>query len=143
MDSDIRSLVRQVLSEELAKLRPAANAPTREEAVRIADDRDLDRFVRRILTLSSDGATRRAIEEGRLVFRLSDGPTPSVANSRANSSQPTTASQRIDKGFVSERQIDALPEGTKVLQVSKAVRFTPLGRDRLRQRGIAIERSER
>lgn len=135
MDRDIRGLIRQVLAEELAKLRPATNAPPREESVRIADDRDLDRFVRRILTLGGDAGTRRAIEEGRLVFRLSDSAAPARSNSRP------AASQRIDKGFVSERQIDALPDGTKVLQVGKAVRFTPLGRDRLRQRGIVIERA--
>ncbi len=137
MDHDIRSLIRQVLAEELAKLRPAANAPPREERVRIADDRDLERFVRRLMTLSADADTRRAIEEGRLVFRLGSGGAVPTASSA------TGGSQRIDKGFISERQVDALPSGTRVLQIGKAVRLTPLGRDRLRQRGIAIERSER
>ncbi len=141
MDGDIRSLVRQVLAEELAKLRPAANAPRREEEVRIADDSDLQRFVRRLLQMSADGGTRRAIEEGRLVFRLSRGKAP-TGGAQA-SGRPAAGSARIDKGFVSERQIDALPPGTTLLQVGKAVRFTPLGRDRARQLGIAIERSER
>lgn len=138
MESEIRSLIRQVLAEELAKLRPAVNAPPREERVRIDSDQDLDRFARRLMTLSSDPSTKRAIEEGRLVFRLG-----SNSSSAPRSGPLAAASQRIDKGFVSERQIDALPDGTKVLQVGKAVRFTPLGRDRLRQRGIVIERSER
>ncbi len=139
MDNDIRSLIRQVLAEELAKLRPAANAPPREERVRIDSDQDLDRFVRRLMTLSGDPSNKRAIEEGRLVFRLGSNSGKTASRSGVS----TASSQRIDKGFVSERQINALPEGTKVLQVGKAVRFTPLGRDRLRQRGIVIERSER
>ncbi len=145
MDGEIRSLIRQVLAEELAKLRPAANAPRREEEVRIAGDEDLQRFVRRLLRMSADEATRRAIEEGRLVFRLGSGSTApaSRAGSSGSAGRPAAASQRIDKGFVSERQVDALPADTKVLQIGKAVRLTPLGRDRLRQRGIAIERSER
>jgi len=145
MDSEIRSLIRQVLAEELSKLRPAMNAPPREEAVTLENDEDLARFVRRLMRMSADPAARQAVEDGRLTFRLAKGGSSrSVSAAPRAVGQPApAASQRIDKGFVSERQVDALPPGTKVLQVGKAVRFTPLGRDRLRQRGIAIERSER
>ncbi len=146
MDSEIRSLIRQVLAEELSKLRPATNAPPREEAVSLENDEDLARFVRRLMRMGADPATRQAVEDGRLTFRLAKGSSGgrSVSAAPRAVGQPApAASQRIDKGFVSERQVDALPPGTKVLQVGKAVRFTPLGRDRLRQRGIAIERSER
>ncbi|MBC6405123.1 MAG: hypothetical protein GDA41_05250 [Rhodospirillales bacterium] len=139
MDREIRSLIREVLAEELAKLGGRGARPPGEEQVSIANDRDLAAFVQRLLEMSRDGETRAAIEQGRLVFRLVRAErTAAQAPARRNPS-----SQRIDRGFVSERQVDALPPGTSLLQVGKAVRFTPLGRDRLRQRGIAIERIER
>lgn len=143
MDQEIRSLIRQVLAEELGKLKgelaARPKAPPREERVRIASDQDLAAFVRRLLQVTRDGQARREIEEGRWVFRLGEGG-PAAGASPA---QPAAQTARIERGFVSERQVDALPEGTTLLQVGKAVRLTPLGRDRLRQRGIAIERSGR
>ncbi len=148
MQGEIRNLVRQILSEELAKLKGemaakgSAPAPkVREEQVRIASDADLASFVRRLLEITRDGQARREIEQGRWVFRLG---TPSGEGRRVGSpAAPRQQSVRIDKGFVSERQVDALPEGTTAIEVTKAVRFTPLARDRLRQRGIAIERTVR
>ncbi|MBC6416328.1 MAG: hypothetical protein GDA47_00655 [Rhodospirillales bacterium] len=144
MDREIRSLIREVLAEELAKLGGHGAKPPREEQVSIANDRDLASFVQRLLQMSRNGETRAAIEQGRLVFRLvraecaaAPAPVPHSPSSQR------IDSQRIDRGFVSERRVDALPPGTSLLQVGKAVRFTPLGRDRLRQRGIAIERIER
>ena len=54
---------------------------------------------------------------------------------------PANLSATIDRGIVSERQIEALPAGTSRLLVGKSVRFTPLARDRLRLRAIDIERT--
>jgi hypothetical protein len=144
----IRSLIREVLGEELKRLkaeRGAANPPprpqVREEVVAIESDSDLAGFVARLLELTRDGQTRREISEGRYVFRLgprSAGRTPGVNNSPA---APADRAHRIEAGMVTERQIDALPAGTTRLVISKSVRLTPLARDRLRQRGVAIERA--
>ncbi|GAB5467816.1 MAG: hypothetical protein Kilf2KO_08460 [Rhodospirillales bacterium] len=139
MDSDIRSLIRQVLAEELAKLKPSGGTQRHEEPVRIANDADLAAFVARILTLSRDGQIRREIEAGHRVFRLDSSGGPASAPP-ASPAAPVRQSAFVAGGFLSERQVDALPEGVERLQVGKAVRFTPLARDRLRQRGIAIER---
>jgi hypothetical protein len=54
---------------------------------------------------------------------------------------PSFNAARIDKGMVSERQIDALPPGTSQLVIGKSVRLTPLARDRARARGIILERA--
>jgi hypothetical protein len=43
--------------------------------------------------------------------------------------------------MVTERQVNALPAGTTQLVIAGSVRLTPLARDRLRQRGIAVERA--
>lgn len=141
----IRTLVREVLGEELAKLRSergAASSPrprVREETVSISSDAELAAFVARLLDLARDSEARREIAEGRHVFRL--GSSASVPGPRtASPAVPSPRSVRIEKGIVSERQVDALPAGTTALMVGKAVRFTPLARDRLKGRGIAVER---
>lgn len=131
-------MIRQILAEELAKVTAPAGGQVREEVVRIASDADLAAFTSRLLALSRDPQARREIEAGRWVFRLGDAPAPSMT---APPAAPLQRTARIERGFVGERQVDALAEGVTVLQVTKAVRFTPLARDRLRQRGIAIERS--
>ena len=141
----IASLVREVLAEELARLRaerggqPRPNV--REETVRIGNDDELRAFVGRVLKLADDRETRRAIEQNRLVFRLQGAAAGPSVSSRA---APTAAghTEVIERGFFSERQADQLPKDTKKVCIGKAVRLTPLARDRLRQRGISIERMD-
>jgi len=151
VESELRSMIREVLAQELARLRAdlagggrGAPAPrVREERVRIDGDADLAAFVHRLMELSRDGEARREIEQGRWVFRLSrDAPPTATGEDRrlASPARPQARTTEIERGVLSERQVDALPEGTTRLLVGKAVRFTPLARDRLRQRGIEIER---
>ena len=49
----------------------------------------------------------------------------------------------IERGFFSERHAERLPRETARVRLGREVRMTPLARDRLRRRGIAIERTER
>jgi hypothetical protein len=142
----IRTLIREVLAEELQRLsRERGGAPkppkpqVREEVVSIASDAELAAFVARLLDITRDGNARREIEQGGWVFRLGRGQGTARAGA---ASAPAERSVRIEKGMVTERQIEALPEQTTVLVAGKAVRFTPLARDRLRQRGIGIERTK-
>ncbi len=153
-DPMIASLVREVLAEELARLRAERGggakpkAGVREEPVRIANDDDLKAFVRRLLMLVDDGESRRAIEQNRLIFRLQGGLAASGASqtNAASATAPTArqspnaAMEVVENGFFSERQADRLPQGTRKLRIGKTVRMTPLALDRLRQRGISIER---
>jgi hypothetical protein len=143
----LRVLIRDVLAEELRRVRAeradrtsAPRPAVREEMVAIASDSDLAAFVTRLMAVTRDGSARAEIEQGRWVFRLGkprtgerQGPVPSAA-------APVARSARFDKGLVSEREVDALPEGTGAIKVAPGVRLTPLARDRARQRGIAIER---
>jgi len=149
MGADLRSMIREILAEEIARLRtdssaPRASAPrTREEQVRIASDADLAGFVQRLLQLARDPDARREIEQGRWIFRLGQAaaPAPTAGDRRlASPARPVEKVEQIERGFLSERQVEALPADLTRLVIGKAVRLTPLARDRLRQRGIEIER---
>jgi hypothetical protein len=146
MTSDsVRAIIREVLAEELQRFKAgsgsgAAPRPqVREERVSIASDADLAAFVARLLELTRDGQARREIEDQRHVFRLAAGPVP--GERAASPARPVVQPARIDKGMVSERQIDALPPGTSQLVIGKSVRLTPLARDRIRARGIILKRA--
>ena len=165
-DPAVAELIREVLAEELARLR----ADVREERVRIAGDADLAAFARRVLAVADDRGAREALESGRLVFRLDTG-TGTAAGAAASAagrhgagggrvprdgrepdaisaSPPSTASthgsrgrtETIESGLLSERHVDRLPRGTARVRLGRGVKLTPLARDRLRRRGIAIER---
>src|SRR5262245_55133852 len=136
---EIRAIIREVLTEEIASLRRPA---VREERVAIAKDSDLARFIERLLDLASDAELRREISEGRYVFRLGsvNAVRPEARQSRTPAA-PLARAVRFDSGVVTERHVDSLAEDIRTISVSKGVRFTPLARDRLRSRGIAVERS--
>ena len=160
-DPAVAELIREVLAEELVRLRSAV----REERVRIADDTDLAAFAKRVLAVADDRRAREALESGRLVFRLDAGAGSAagtagrydswdgrVRNGRepgaVAASSPATVStqgsaghtETIESGLLSERHVDRLPRGTARVRLGRGVKLTPLARDRLRRRGIAIER---
>ena len=150
VDPEVAALVREVLAEEVARLRAekgarAAGAGTvREERVRIRSDADLRDFATRVLALAEDGGARRALAAGRIVFRL-DGATPESGGRPVStgSASPTAGSggtEVVEGGLFSERQAERLPPETTRVRLGRNVKMTPLARDRLRRRGIVIER---
>ena len=100
-DPAVAALIREVLAEELARLR----ADVREERVRIADDTDLAAFARRVLAVADDRGAREALESGRLVFRLDAGAgaprappagmAPGVVESPGTVANPTPSCRRL------------------------------------------------
>lgn len=146
----IRSLIREVLAEELSALRADVGAyaqtkprpQIREEQVALDSDAELMDFVHRLLEIAKDGRARSEIEAGRWVFRLSGGSGVSSAVNAAAPSPSINDTARFDRGLISERQVDTLGANIKYLIIGKRVRFTPLARDVIRRRGIAIERME-
>ena len=148
-DSTLSALVREVLAEELARLRGtgrAARVEAREERVRIRDDADLAAFARRLFVLAGDREARRAFEEGEMVFRL-DGAAAEGAGAAERPGAPSAPAgsahvEVVERGLFSERQADRLPRGTTRVRLGRRASVTPLARDRLRRRGIAIERME-
>jgi len=131
----VRSLIREVLAEELARV--ARERSTTKETVSIKTNEDLQALVRHIVELSRDKSMREKITAGDHVFVLENQPGVSVAKTPAPNTRNVV---QITQGFLSERAIEALPANTRVVQLGQGVRFTPLARDRLRQRKITVER---
>lgn len=111
-----------------------ADPRTRLERVRMADDADLDRFARHLLTLFENPKNRQDLRAGRLRFRL-DG-----ASSAAAGPPTTQPAVRVDAGAVTERQVkEAAGSGRRIVLGRKAV-LTPLGREKARALGVSIEK---
>ena len=45
----------------------------------------------------------------------------------------------IERGLLSERNVERLPRETTRVRIGRRVKLTPLARDRLRRRGITVE----
>ncbi len=147
---ELRKLIRAAIAEELGPgaVRRGSTVgqrrlacEQREEVVSIGSDAELAGFVRRLLDMADDVKTRDDIRAGRLRFKLAgmaDHQRPDVRQV-----PPAQVKQVVPPQFVTERWVDALPEGTTVVTIGKGTRLTPLGRDRLRSKNIRIERAGR
>lgn len=122
----LRAMVRDVIREALAEARRPVAGGGAVERVRIASDADLDAFVRRIAGLMRDPEAAARIEAGALRFTLAAGTAAEAEGALA--------------GLVSERAIEAQPEGATLRLAAGAV-VTPLARDRARARRIKLERT--
>jgi len=131
----VRSMIREVLAEELARV--ARERSTTKETVTIKTNEDLQTLVRHIVEIARDKSMRDRIIAGDHIFVLDSQSGVSVAPPPASNANDVV---QITKGFLSERAIEALPANTRVVQLGHGVRFTPLARDRLRQRKITVER---
>ncbi len=147
MSDELRQTIRSLLYEELQKINRndlAANSQASkvtEETVSINSNQDLERFVRRIVSISQDRSMREAIETGRHVFRLRPAKGVAVgANDDFLSPANTSAAVSFEQGLVTEKQAMNIPEHIKTVRVAKGVRLTPLASDVIRRSGKKIER---
>jgi len=131
----VRSMIREVLAEELGRV--ARERSTTKETVTIKTNEDLQALVRHIAEIARDKSMRDRIIAGDHIFVLDDASGMPAAETPASNTSDVV---QITKGFLSERAIEALPANTRVVQLGPGVRFTPLARDRLRQRKITVER---
>lgn len=123
------------------KATPSAQpSPARQNAgeeVSLQNDQDLAQFVRRIVHLLENPATREAVKSGRHGFKLKRSSAPSPA---ASPGRPGGAAQKILKGVVKENTVvDAAKAGARLV-IGRGVVVTPLARDKARQLGVQIER---
>lgn len=154
--NSVRALIREVLAEELARIgkdraqratsskRPSKSL-VNEETVSINSDQDLQSLVQHVLKIGQNKSMRDKIIKGEYVFRLESGGGNKLTAQSTNTEIHPTPQQgnvvEIPEGFLSERKVETLPRGTRVVKIGPKVRFTPLARDRLRQRKIAVERT--
>jgi hypothetical protein len=137
MDKDlIRTLIRDVIAEEMKAMKAGKSPAASNAAVRIASDADLAAFAKDVLRLAQDPAIRAAIESGRHPFRLSGSAQATPAQSAA----PGGQMHRIDKGVVTEAVIAKLGKGISRLVLGPGVSITPLARDKAKARNISVER---
>ncbi|MEN8196578.1 MAG: hypothetical protein ABFS30_08680 [Pseudomonadota bacterium] len=85
IDDNVRKLIREVLAEELQRVKAelGAGPAVQEEAVSIASDADLAAFVTKLMKLAGDAKARRDIERGRRVFRLAGNALRTSATAAA------------------------------------------------------------
>ena len=141
---DLRSLVRELLSEELNKVNKKNSDSIndlREEKVVIDNSKHLNSFVRRILDLSKDRKIVTEIMEGKYIFKLSNDHqrftnTSYIGNTIYNSA----GSINFLKGLITERDIMSVGENVSTITIGKFVRITPLAMDEIKKRSIKIER---
>ena len=141
---DLRSLVRELLSEELNKINKKNNDnlnDLREEQVVIDNSKQLNSFVHRILDLSKDRKIVTEIMEGKYIFKLSNqhqmlNSSSDIGNTINNSSR----SINFLKGLITERDIISVGENVSTITIGKFVRITPLAMDEIKKRSIKIER---
>ena len=141
---DLRSLVRELLSEELKKVNKKNSDSIndlREEKVVIDNSKHLNSFVRRILDLSKDRKIVTEIMEGKYIFKLSSDHqkftnTSDIGNTINNSA----GSINFLKGLITERDIMSVGENVSTITIGKFVRITPLAMDEIKKRSIKIER---
>lgn len=165
--SDIRSLIRDVLAEEIAAIRAEllGAAGPREERVRVDDARALTEFALSVLHRAADPGFVSALQQGRLVFSPAGAPTfaaagpampvaayaplaPPSAPVLQAAPQPSVlvtttpaAVPEVTKSLITERDIAGLGPETTRLRIGRLSRLTPLAADETRRRGIRIERS--
>lgn len=144
MPEDLRQTIRGILIEELTargvSVDAAAAPAAREETIAITCDRDLAKFIKRLLKLTKNSRLRADIETGRYRFRLAQQVHQPTAS--AGSGQPVAAQKvvRFDSGLITEKQINSLPDDVAVVRAGISVKFTPLAMDAVRQGGIKVER---
>ena len=143
--SDLRKMIRELLSEELAKLEREPEHGIEEESVRIECDADLASFARRLLRLAQDPVMAGKLESGRYVFRLrreeyrnpgQTGQSQAVGKTGISSTPTVEISARL----LTERDVARLADSVSAISVNRNARLTPLAGDELRRRGIKILR---
>jgi hypothetical protein len=137
LDKDmIRTLIRDVIADEVKAMKAGKGAAAPATAVRIASDADLAGFAREVLRLAEDPQTRAAILAGRHAFHLAGVQGVAATAGAAAAMQ----SHRIDKGVVTESVIAKLGKGISRLLLGPGVSITPLARDKAKARNISVER---
>ncbi len=159
--SELRSLIRQILAEEIADLRAGTPGGPQVERVRAATEADLTDFALSLLARAQEPGFAAALREGRIRFAPETAapsyqapPPPAPVYHAPPQPAPVPAAQplrlvttvpvavpELRKGLITERDVAGLAEGETRLRITKSARLTPLAGDEARRRGIRIERT--
>ncbi|MFT5114119.1 MAG: hypothetical protein ACI8P9_003453 [Parasphingorhabdus sp.] len=140
---DVRSMIREVLREELARIK-SSSVRAEEEVVTIGSDIELGAFVQKILELGNDATRKADILAGRYVFKLRQiSPQNHLEANSVVATHTPSPRVRFSKSMITERDVAGFPDGTVAIMTDKKVRLTPLARDEIRRRGIQLEKVAR
>ena len=149
--SDLRNMIREILSEEIARLLPESSthaSRVTREIITIRSSADLNAFAMDLLKRARNGRWKTEMMEGRRWFVLAHGgdasdyaPPPVHAHHPIAPPPAAPVHAEFLRGMVTERDIAALNEGTRFIRVGKFVRLTPLARDEIARRNIKLERA--
>ena len=127
----------QAAQEKFHADRAAQAAGGGVEHVRLADDRDLDAFVRALARRLESPAERASVLAGRIRFTLGHGTAPAAGT---GAPAPHGDPSRVERGAVTERVVEQAAQAGGVLVLGPRAVLTPMGRDRARALGVRIER---
>ncbi len=146
MMGDIRAMIREILSEEIAALRAGLAGAPQQETVRVDSSQDLTAFALSVLSRASDPAFAAALRSGTLTFtpvgpaQAVARPAPAAQPARLVASTPVSTPE-INKSLITERDIAAIADDVGRVRIGKRSRMTPLAIDEARRRQIRVERS--
>lgn len=140
--SDLRMLVREILADEIDKVRQDNHTPQqREEFVSLSTNAELCAFVKRIISMTEDSFLKSDIKTDRYVFKFAQRDVePAHAHQPYAPPPGQVPLVRLGCGLITEKEIQNLPENLKNLSVGGTARFTPLANDEIRRRNIRVER---
>jgi hypothetical protein len=141
---DLRSLIREILSDELSALKGNISgeiSQVKEEFVQIQSSSDLISFTHRIMRMCQDPKLKSDILTGKHIFRLTDKEV-----SHVEVYQPLSTMTKINEtvelngGIITLRDVESLSKNTKSLNIGKFTNCTPMAKDEIKRRNIKIER---
>lgn len=151
--TDLRALIRELLSEEIAALRAEILGGAQAERVSVSTEAELTDFALGVARRAQEPAFLAALEAGRLRFAPTGpataprpappAPAPAMAMAQPVTLVTTTppATPELRKALITERDIAAIEPGETRLRIAKTARLTPLAGDEARRRSIRIERT--
>lgn len=148
--SDLRALIRELLSEEIASLRAEilGGAAVAAEPVQVSTEAQLTEFALTIARRAQAPGFLAGLEAGRIRFApqgMAAMPVPAPAPAGAPVARLVTTVPagipELRKSLVTERDIAAIGTDETRLRITKQARLTPLAGDEARRRGIRIERT--
>lgn len=142
--SDMRSIIREILLEELSNYVDTPANESRTEHVSINSSSDLNAFALQVLDISQTRDLKNDLQSGKIQFILDRGQ-----DTRGDVSKTSARPQQLgnsdpvhfQKGLVTEKDISRLAVNITRINASKTVFFTPLAKDEIRRRGLKIERN--
>jgi len=137
--TEVRTLIRQILLEELGKHDGIVLQDRIPAAVSIRNSDDLNSFALQVLDIAEGSDLKADMQSGKVKFTLLADDR--LDNNPVEVQQPSTGNVvPFLKGVITEKDIARLADGTTSISVGKTVCFTPLAMDEIRRKGLNIER---